>query len=52
MIWEYFVVASYKWETFWTGGVANWLAIDCDANIFVAIEYCIKVWQVVALVVL
>jgi hypothetical protein len=52
MIWKHFIVASYKWETFWAGRVANCLPIDCDANVVVTVEYRIQVWQVVALVVL
>jgi hypothetical protein len=49
MIWKHFIIASYKWKTFWTGGVADWLTVHCDANVLVAVEHCIQIWQVVSL---
>jgi hypothetical protein len=52
MIWKHFIVASHNWETFGARRIANCLPIDCDANIFVTVEHCIQVWQVVALVIL
>jgi hypothetical protein len=48
MVGEDFVVTSYEWETFRTGGIANRLAIDCDTEVFVAVEYGIKIWDVVS----
>lgn len=48
MVGEDFVVTSYEWETFGTGGVANWLAVDRDSKVFVAVKYGIKIWYIVS----
>jgi hypothetical protein len=52
MIRKDFIVAAYEWKTFWAGWITYRLSIDCDTEIIVTIKDCIKIWNVIALVVL
>jgi hypothetical protein len=46
MIRKYFVVASYEWKALWARGISDGLAINCDTNVLIAIQYSIYVWQI------
>lgn len=52
MIRKHFVVAAYERKPFWTGWITNRLSIDRNTQVIIAIEHCVQIWNIVALVVL
>jgi hypothetical protein len=48
MIREDLIVAAYERKACWAGWIPNTLTIDCDANVFIAIQHSVQVFEVLA----
>jgi hypothetical protein len=49
MIWKYLVVAAYEGKALWACRITNGLSINSDANILIAIQDSVQIWQDISL---
>jgi len=46
---EDLVVASNEGKTLWACGIPNGLTINSNANLFIAVQHSVQVWEIISL---
>ena len=49
VIGEDLVVASNERKTLWACGIPNGLTINSNANLFIAVQHSVQVWEIISL---